>query len=200
MALSTPTETPGTSGLKNRRRRAIFVDRDGTLNPDVHYLADSERVEIIAGVSEGIRWFQQHGFLVICVTNQSGIERGLYSAEDVEAIHRRLNARLAAEGARIDAYYYCPHAPETGCSCRKPGTLLFERARTVWNLDFPTSAIVGDRAPDMEVGGKLGLLSAFVPERGSPPGEEKELARLGLTPEVAAESFLGAASRILARG
>ena len=190
----------GSGSVLRPRRRAIFVDRDGTINPDMHYLADPEKIELYAGVAEGIRWFHQHEYLVICVTNQSGIERGFYTKEVVESIHHRLNERLRAEGAQIDAFYYCPHAPETHCLCRKPGTELFERARAEHNLDFSTSGIVGDRAADVQVGSKLGMVSAFVPERGRGPDPEQELVRLGINPDIRADSFLGAASRLLARG
>ncbi|MCI4344953.1 MAG: HAD-IIIA family hydrolase, partial [Thermoplasmata archaeon] len=89
--------------LEHGRRRAVFVDRDGTLNPDFHYLADAERLEVYRGVPEGIRLLREHGYRVICVTNQSGVGRGYYRAEDVDKIHARLNARLAAKGASIDA-------------------------------------------------------------------------------------------------
>ena len=190
---SGPARSPG-------RRRAVFLDRDGTLNPDLHYLSEPERLELLSGVTQGIRWLKAHDFLVICVTNQSGIERGLYSESDVEAIHRRLNQRLATGGASVDAFYYCPHAPERGCSCRKPGSLLFERAREEFSVDFGSSAIVGDRSLDVQVGERLGFLTAFVPERGHERPAEEEVDRSGITPDIRAGSFLGAVARLLARG
>src|SRR5690349_14065869 len=111
--------------IVGRHARAVFVDRDGTLNPDLRYLGDAEKLEVFRGVGEGLRWLREHGYLIVCVTNQSGIDRGFYGDADVERIHERLNSRLRAEGAAIDAFYYCPHAPDRGCRCRKPGTLLF---------------------------------------------------------------------------
>ncbi len=193
------TATAG-SGLDRPRRRAVFVDRDGTLNPDLKYLDDPDRIEVFRGVIQGLRWLRAHGFLVICVTNQSGIERGFYTAEDVDRMHRRLNERLASGGASVDAFYYCPHAPETGCACRKPGTLLFERARDDWGVDLPTSAIVGDRAMDVIAGERLGLLTALVSSPGHADEVDRELRSASVVPDIRALSFLGATRRLLGRG
>ena len=181
-------------------RRALFVDRDGTLNVDLHYLKDAERLELNRGVGGALRLARDHGFLVICVTNQSGIERGFYTEEDVARIHARLNERLGREGARVDAFYYCPHAPESDCRCRKPRTGLFEDARRDWNVEFASSAIVGDRALDIEAGRRLGLLTAIVPPRHLEQQVAAELLGSGIAPEITAPSFESAVLRILARG
>jgi D-glycero-D-manno-heptose 1,7-bisphosphate phosphatase len=179
-------------------RRALFVDRDGTLNPDLHYLRDAQRLELFRGVGKVLELARAHGYLVICVTNQSGVERGFYTKEDVERIHRRLNELLAPFHARVDGFYYCPHAPETRCECRKPGTLLFRQAREEWNIDFATSAIVGDRDLDVAAGRELGLVTAVV----TPPGHEDDptYARLRAegSADVYASSFPGAVLRIMA--
>lgn len=178
----------------------MFVDRDGTLNPDLHYLKESQRLEVFRGVANGVSLLRAHGYLVLCVTNQSGVERGFYTEEDVLAIHRRLNEILGRSGTRIDGFYYCPHAPESGCPCRKPGTELFERAQREWHVDFGASAMVGDRALDVEAGDKLGLLTAVVPRPGGETELEEELRRAGRVPDLKASSFLGAAVRILGIG
>ncbi len=183
-----------------RLRRAVFVDRDGTLNPDLHYLRDADRLELFRGVGASLRRIRQHGELVVCVTNQSGIERGLYTDEDVARIHARLNELLGREGARVDAFYYCPHAPERACACRKPGTLLFERARDDLRLDLGACALVGDRLVDVEAGRRLGLLTAVVRTPGHEELVDRELADAGLVPPLAAESFPAAVARVLARG
>ena len=143
-----------------------------TLNPDLHYLKRAERLELFRGVGDALSLAHDHGYLVICVTNQSGVERGFYSRADVERIHERLNELLRPHRARVDGFYYCPHAPETRCECRKPGTLLFRQARDDWNIDMATSAIVGDRDLDMEAGTELGLLTAAV----ATPGHEGDLS------------------------
>lgn len=179
---------------------ALFVDRDGTLIPDLHYLADPDRLEILRGVSEAIRVARAHGYRVVCVTNQSGIGRGFYTREDVDRVHARLNERLGRAGARIDAFYYCPHRPEDGCPCRKPETELFTRAQKELDLDWGRSAIIGDRWLDMEAGRRLGLLTAFVPEVGHEAESERELAEHHFVPDIRATTMRAATYRILARG
>ena len=181
-------------------RRALFVDRDGTLNPDLHYLRDADRLELFRGVGNALSLAQDHGFVVICVTNQSGVERGYYSRADVERIHERLNALLQPHRARVDAFYYCPHAPETRCECRKPGTLLFRQARDEWNIDFASSAIVGDRDLDMVAGRELGLLTAIIATPGHYGEASLEALKESGSVDVSADSFAGAVLRILAQG
>jgi histidinol-phosphate phosphatase family protein len=181
-------------------RRAVFTDRDGTLNPDFHYLDDPERYDFLPGVTRGIQLLHEHGFVVLCVTNQSGVGRGLFTKERLEEIHRRINERLEQHGTRIDGFYYCPHRPEEGCECRKPGTLLFQRAAGEHRLDLRSSAVIGDRALDIEVGAKLGMLSAFVPERGMERIAREELRSQGAHPDIEADSFLGAVLGILSQG
>jgi D-glycero-D-manno-heptose 1,7-bisphosphate phosphatase len=181
-------------------RRAVFVDRDGTLNPDVRYMSDPEQLEVFGGVAAGLRWLRAHGYVIVCVTNQSGVERGLYTDADVERIHGRLNERLRREGTKVDAFYYCPHAPERHCACRKPGTELFERAARDWGIDFAASAIVGDRPLDVQAGDRLGLLTAVVLTPGREAEIQAELTERGVHPDVRAHSFAGAAARVLSRG
>ncbi|MGD0257361.1 MAG: HAD family hydrolase [Thermoplasmata archaeon] len=190
--------TPGESVPS--RQRALFVDRDGTLNPDLHYLREADRVELYRGVGSALSLAHRHGYLVVCVTNQSGIDRGFYTREDVEQIHARVNHLLDAEGTRVDAFYYCPHAPEARCRCRKPETGLFEDAARDHRIDFGSSAMVGDRPLDIESGRRLGLLTALV----VPPGHEESLRQetraLGIQPDLVASNLLGAVLRVLARG
>jgi D-glycero-D-manno-heptose 1,7-bisphosphate phosphatase len=181
-------------------RRALFTDRDGTLNPDLRYLKEAERLDLFRGVGEAISLARDHGYLIVCVTNQSGIDRGLYTREDVERIHRRLNELLRRKRATIDGFYYCPHAPERGCACRKPGTLLFEEARREWNIDFGSSAIIGDRRLDIEAGQKLGLLTALVPNRSRADETATDFAGDTVHPDLVASTFANAVFRILARG
>ncbi|MGI0151754.1 MAG: HAD hydrolase-like protein, partial [Thermoplasmata archaeon] len=107
---------------------------------------------------------------------------------------------LRARGTRIDAFYYCPHRPEDDCRCRKPGVELFVRAAEEHRLDLRTSAIIGDRALDVEVGRSLGMVSAFVPERGLEGAARAELKARGTFPDLTAGSFEGAAMQILALG
>jgi len=191
-----PRPLSRTAGL----RRALFVDRDGTLDPDLHYLREAERLEIFRGVGDALRLVHEHGQLVVCVTNQSGVERGFYTAEDVGRIHDRMNAFLATKGASVDAFYYCPHEPERGCACRKPGVALFEQASRELGIDLGASAMVGDRATDIEPGTKLGMLTALVRSRGHEPEVDAELAARSVVADIRADTFSGAVLRILARG
>ena len=192
---------PASSAPKGRvRRRAVFVDRDGTINPDLKYLSDAARLEVFRGVADGIRLLRAHGYLVLCVTNQSGIERGFYSEGEVRRIHQRVNEILHRRGTKVDAFYYCPHAPETGCACRKPGIELFQRAEREWGISFAGSAIIGDRPMDVEAGETLGLLTAVVPPPGEGAALEAELRQRHVVPDIRAQSFWGAAMRILAIG
>ncbi|HTP53403.1 MAG TPA: HAD family hydrolase [Thermoplasmata archaeon] len=179
-------------------RRALFVDRDGTLNPDLHYLKDADRLEVFLGVGEALRLARSQGWLVLCVTNQSGIERGFYTEEDVRRIHERLNAIIAPTGGRVDAFYYCPHAPEHGCRCRKPGTELFERAQREWSIDLSKSAMVGDRVLDAEAGQKLGLRTVRVRWPLHALETDAEFAAHGVAPDLVAESFPAAVRQLLA--
>ncbi|HTT17255.1 MAG TPA: HAD family hydrolase [Thermoplasmata archaeon] len=190
--------TGGARGDPPLARRALFVDRDGTLIPDLHYLKDAERLELFAGVTEALIRARQHGELVVCVTNQSGIERGLYTTGDVERIHARLNELLGRSGARVDAFYFCPHVPERGCRCRKPGTELFERAARDLHLDLATSVFVGDRRVDVEAGRRLGIVTALVRTPGHEAAVDRELSDAGLRADLVADSFLSAVERLLA--
>ncbi len=195
MASTEPTGSASHGG-----RRALFVDRDGTLNPDLHYLREPERLELFRGVGEVLAVARRHDYLVLCVTNQSGVERGFYRVEDVEAIHARLNERLRPYGAAVDGFYYCPHTPERGCDCRKPGTGLFERAAREWGVDFPTSAVVGDRALDIVAGRRLGAVTALVRAVRHEAAIRAELDEGHVVPDLTADSFRAAVYRILARG
>jgi len=194
------TGLPAKEGDVAGPRRALFVDRDGTLNPDLHYLREAGRLELFRGVGAALALARAHGYLVICVTNQSGVDRGFYTRDDVDRIHLRLNELLHPYGAQVDAFYYCPHAPEAHCECRKPGTLLFRQARDEWNIDFATSAIAGDRELDVEAGRQLGLLTAVVTTPGHEDDPHHDLLRRGGGADVNAGSFPNAILRVLARG
>ncbi len=137
---------------------AVFLDRDGTIVQDPGFLHDPDAVQLLAGVGGAIRRLNDAGWRVVTVSNQSGIARGLYTASDYQAVQRRLEDLLAADGARIDAAFFCPHHPEvTGpCDCRKPGTKLFEDARRALGIDFARSWFVGDRPSDVAPARMLG--------------------------------------------
>lgn len=136
----------------NARTPAAFLDRDGTLIVERNYLADPAGVEFVPGAVEALKRLQDAGLLLVIVTNQSGIARGLYSEADFRAVQERIEDILAGEGVRIDATYYCPHHPDfTGpCSCRKPGPGMYRQAEADLGADLAASFYVGDRGKDVE--------------------------------------------------
>lgn len=140
------------------RPDAVFLDRDGTIIEDAHYIKSPEQVRLIPGAATAIKRLNDADIPVIVVTNQSGIARGIFSVADYEAVRRQLDDLLAERGARVDASYYCPHHPSTDgpCSCRKPGTRMFEDAIRDWRLDPLKVAYVGDRWRDVAASKTLG--------------------------------------------
>jgi D-glycero-D-manno-heptose 1,7-bisphosphate phosphatase len=168
--------------------------------PDFHYLANPEATELALGTGDALRLFLQHDYLIVCVTNQSGVGRGLYTDETVHLIHRRLNEKLKPYRARVDAFYYCPHTPEQQCECRKPGTALFRQAAEDWAIDFPSSAIIGDRPADVEAGNRLGLFTILIPEIAHESLVREELEQHGVRPDVQVSTFAAAAAAVLHRG
>lgn len=157
-------------------RAAVFLDRDGTIIEDRNYLSDPVDVRLLPGAASAVRRLNDVGFPVIVVTNQSGIGRGYFDEARYHAVAARLDRLLALEGARIDATYYCPHAPDDpSCSCRKPGTALFLQAAREHGLDLSTSYYVGDRIRDVAPGLGFGG-TGYLIEPGDVP-EDQELPR-----------------------
>lgn len=145
-------------GPDSHGRRAVFLDRDGTIIEDVAYLRDKDQVHLLPGAADAIKRLNGTGFLAIVVTNQSGIARGLLSRNDYQMSERRVDELLAQEGAKLDAHYFCPHLPElTGpCDCRKPGALLYRQAAEQFHIDLGQSWWVGDRMRDVLPADALG--------------------------------------------
>lgn len=140
--------------------KAAFFDRDGTINVDTGYLYEPEKLVFIPGTPELIRHFNEEGYLVIVITNQSGIARGIFTEEQMHRLHETMNKRLQKEyGAHIDAFYFCPHLPEiTGeCDCRKPKPGLFLRAMKDYDIDSRSSIAFGDSRRDEEAARAAGI-------------------------------------------
>lgn len=132
--------------------KAAFLDRDGTLMIDRGYLGDPDGVELLPGVIDALKTLKSHGYLLIIVSNQSAVGRGMHPLEAIDAVNARMEQLLAAEGVQLDAILYCPHAPEEKCECRKPKPgLLLEAARR-FNLDLAQSVMIGDAVRDIEAG------------------------------------------------
>lgn len=143
---------------------AVFLDRDGTIITDRHFLSDPDGVELMPGAAEAIARINALLIPAIIVTNQSGINRGYFTMEQYEAVSRRLDEVLQAKGARIDASYMCPCGPDDDCECRKPRTGLFLQAAAEHpEIDLARSLYIGDRMRDIEPGIALGGPSVLVP-------------------------------------
>ncbi|MSM41319.1 MAG: D-glycero-beta-D-manno-heptose 1,7-bisphosphate 7-phosphatase [Geobacter sp.] len=157
------------TGAEPTGKRAVFLDRDGTINVEREYLHRPEDFHFVSGAPEAIRLFREAGFLVVVVTNQSGIGRGYYDEAAVEELHRHMDTELAVAGAAVDAYYYCPHHPTAGngiylmeCTCRKPLPGMLHQAAADLKIDLSLSWMIGDKLVDVEAGQRAGCRTALV--------------------------------------
>ena len=157
----------------SNKQRAVFLDRDGTLNKYVGFLRDIDDFELLPGVAQAVRAVNDSGFLAIVVTNQPVIARGEVTEEQLKEIHNKLETLLGLEGAYLDAIYYCPHHPHKGfegeipelkfdCGCRKPKTGMLERAADDFNIDLSASWMVGDSENDIKCGLNAGCKTALI--------------------------------------
>ena len=148
--------------------KAIFFDRDGTLNVEVGYLYEIDKFKWIDGAREAIKFCNDNGYLAIVVTNQSGVARGFYTEEDIINLHNFIQEELAKVGAHIDDFFYCPHH-STGvvekysidCECRKPKSKLIEDACKKYDIDKSKSLMIGDKPRDVECGKNAGVYSVL---------------------------------------
>ena len=156
-------------------RPAVFLDRDGTIIEDTGYIGDPDAVRLLPGAAAAIGRLNLAGIPAVVVTNQSGIARGLLDESAYSAVARRLQGLLAAEGARLEADYHCPHHPDfTGaCECRKPGPLLYRRAAAEHGLDLARSWWVGDRPRDVQPAERFGGRGVLI---GQPPAAVRDLS------------------------
>jgi len=146
-------------------RPAAFLDRDGTLIVEHGFLADPERVEPLPDAITAVKLLNEWGFLVIGVSNQSGVARGFFGEDIVLSVNRQVIKEFARHHARIDAIYYCPHDPQTGtsdCVCRKPKRGMVDRAMRDFAIDMSRSLVVGDRACDVRLGHTIGTPGILV--------------------------------------
>lgn len=146
--------------------KAFFLDRDGTVNVDTGYVGNPDEVELLPGVAEAIKKMNDAGYLVIVVSNQSGVARGYFGVEDVEKVNERINELLGEYGAHIDAFYYCPHLADgmvkeyaIDCECRKPKPGLFKKAMNDYNLAPGLCYACGDKQRDI-----VGLIELGIPK------------------------------------
>ncbi|NPA65749.1 MAG: D-glycero-beta-D-manno-heptose 1,7-bisphosphate 7-phosphatase [Epsilonproteobacteria bacterium] len=143
---------------------ALFLDRDGVINIEKNYLYKKEDFEFIDGIFELCRYFQEKGYMIFVVTNQSGIARGYYSEEDFLTLTKWMEAEFTKQGITINKTYYCPHHPDiTGkCKCRKPSPGMLLQAEKEFGIDLKQSVIVGDKKRDIEAGLNAGLERTYL--------------------------------------
>ena len=184
--------------------RAIFLDRDGTLNEEDGYISSPERFRLYSFAAEAVRLINQSGWKAIVLTNQSGVARGYFTETTLIEIHERMEESLRSQGARIDAIYYCAHHPDYGsppyrldCDCRKPRPGLVERAARDFNLDLNRCYAVGDRYRDIEAGHALGARGVMVMTGFGREEYETERLRWPRQPDHAAEDLLEAVKWVL---
>ncbi len=130
----------------------ILLDRDGTIIRDKHYLSDPEGVELFPNTAEGLKAMQDAGYDLIVTTNQSGIGRNYYAKSDMESVNRRMSELLAEYGIEFKAIYFCPHAPEQKCDCRKPAPGMFDQAIAEFGMNPEECFVIGDKLCDVELG------------------------------------------------
>jgi histidinol-phosphate phosphatase family protein len=190
---STPAQDRASTALA---RRAVFLDRDGTLIVDKHYLKNPNLVELVPHATNAVRRFNYALIPVIVVTNQSGIARGFLTEADYRAVRARVDDVLEERGAFIDDHYHCPHHPDiTGpCDCRKPGIALFEQAIVEHQIDASASVFIGDKFRDVSPAKVYGARGILVPSPDTTSEDVEQTLANGL--EIAS-SLSEAAAMVL---
>jgi len=194
------------SSILDPQSSAIFIDRDGTLNEDIGYVATIDQLILYPWAAEAVRLINSAGFKAIVITNQSGVARGMHTEETLKAIHSKMIEDLAEQGARIDAVYYCPHHPEIGdsayrisCQCRKPQTGMLDAASREHNIELSRSFLVGDKATDIQLAHNAGTRAALV-LTGYGRQTLAHRDRWPCAPAIVAENLLEAVKQILDSG
>jgi D-glycero-D-manno-heptose 1,7-bisphosphate phosphatase len=174
------------------KQKAVFLDRDGTLIEEVNFLSRAEDLRFFSFTDEAVKILKENGFLIVVITNQSGIGRGIFTEAAMREIHEIIQTKLTK---KIDAFYFCPHLPGAGCACRKPKTGMIEQALADFEIDLENSWFVGDKAIDVETGQNANVKTALVLT-----GYGKQaFEQLEIQPDLTAENLLEAVREILKR-
>ena len=166
-------------------QKSVFIDRDGTLIEEVNFLSRVEDLRFFPFTVEAIRLLKENGFLVIVVTNQSGIGRKIFEESAMHEIHEKIQADLDGE---LNGFYFCPHLPDEGCACRKPNLGMIEAAGADFSIDLENSWMIGDKLIDIETGFNAGIKTALVLTGYG----QKTVETLERKPDVIAENLLEA--------
>lgn len=171
---------------------AIFVDRDGTLVEEVNFLSRVADLSVFPFTRPAVELLKRAGYLVVVLTNQSGIGRGLYTVADMQSVHDEIQMQL---GGALDGFYFCPHLPDEGCLCRKPSLGMVKAACADLDIDLTRSWMIGDKNLDIWIAENAGIRSAMVMTGYG----RKHLATLEREPTIIAEDLGAAAAGILGR-
>lgn len=179
---------------------AVFLDRDGTLNEDPGYISDPEKVVLFPDTGDSLVLLKKYGFLLIVISNQSGIARGLMTSNDVDAVNDKINEMLSGYKVKIDAFYYCPAHPDYSndedCKCRKPSPKLLFEAAEEFNVDLRNSYFIGDTVADVQCGKNAGMKTILV-KTGKGEESISILHKENIFPTFVAENLLNACKFIL---
>lgn len=175
-----------------KQTQAVFLDRDGTINKESHYLHEPEKFKLYPCSAEGIKKFRDMEYRIVVITNQPGIGMGYFTKEDFYRVNREMLRQLSESGILVDKIYFCPHSKSEQCDCRKPGQALIQRAKDELNLDLSRSIFIGDKTSDMETGKRAGMKTILV--RTGFKGEDGEYPG---NPDAWADHLLGAAETVL---
>lgn len=160
--------------------KALFLDRDGVINKEKNYLYKIEDFEFIDGVFETCRYFQDLGYLIIIITNQAGIARGIYTENDFEILTDWMLEKFETQGIKISKVYHCPHHPDFSrkCECRKPSPGMLLKAKETFSIDMKSSILVGDKESDIEAGLKADIGVNILVKSGHLIDENKTRAKI----------------------
>ena len=194
------------AGAEKTEKAAVFLDRDGTIIEEVGYLDTIEQLKLLPGAAQAIRQLNRAGIPAIMLTNQSGVARGYFSESLVELLHQRLRQLLAAESARLDAVYYCPHHPTAGqppyrrrCHCRKPKPGMVEQAVVDLSLKNRRFFVVGDKKTDLELADRIGADGILVLTGYGKKEKEQRAADKQMQPDYIAADLPQAVQWILSQ-
>jgi D-glycero-D-manno-heptose 1,7-bisphosphate phosphatase len=162
--------------------KVVILDRDGTIVIDRGHLADPNGLEFLPGAPEALRWLWRSAYRLVVITNQSGVGRGLFSLDRVEAMNARLHDMVERAGAKLAKIYVCPHAPEACCACRKPNLALMAQAATELNFNPRMSVVIGDKDSDIEFGLRAGARAILI--SSAPPNGAKRSASSLIVPSL----------------
>ena len=171
--------------------RVIILDRDGTIVIDRGYLGDPDGLEFEPGAAEALRLLETHGYRLVVITNQSGVGRGLFPLQRVHEMNARLETMVLDAGAHLEAIYFCPHAPDDGCVCRKPAQGLMANAVDQLRFDPTRAVVIGDKESDIEFGRLAGAMTILI-------SAESAAASNQVQPDGVAPDLLSAVHQLIA--